>query len=120
VQSQLDIAELEASLETARALARTYAADVRAHFGDRTRRIRLYGSAARGDWTTESDVDVLVLLDTVAMEDQRWLVDRATDLGIQGCGILLQPLPLAEDHFNELRELERLFAQDVEREGVEL
>ncbi len=120
MQSDQNTSEAEAALAEVRALARAYADEVRVHFGERARRICLYGSAARGDWTEESDVDVLVLLDVVGMTDRRWLTDRATEVGLFACDILLQPLPLAEAEFNELRDRERLFAQDVEREGIEL
>jgi predicted nucleotidyltransferase len=33
-----------------------------AHYGSRLRKLRLYGSHARGEATPESDIDVLVLL----------------------------------------------------------
>jgi len=41
----------EMGIAGARDLARRFSADVRAHFGNRLRDIRLYGSAARGDWS---------------------------------------------------------------------
>jgi uncharacterized protein len=116
----LDTAPAEAGLDEARTVACEYSARVREHFGTRLRRVRLYGSAARGDWTRESDIDVLVLLDQVAGGDTDWLVREAVSMGLRRCGLLLQPLFMPERDFNRLRERERLFALEVEREGIEL
>ncbi len=115
-----EIETTEANLARVRRLARTFAQGVREHLGGRCRRVRLFGSAARGDWTDDSDVDVLVLLDEVRVEDRRWLSRCAYDIGLAESGILLQPIPMAERQFDELRSRERRFAQDVEREGIEL
>ena len=115
-----DIAELEADLARVRKLARDFAFGVREHYGSRCRRLRLFGSAARGDWTHESDVDVLVLLDKVESEDLKWLVDYAYDIGLYAMGILLQPIPISEERFEEMRERELLFPCEIEREGIEL
>jgi len=107
-------------LAQARALAARYAQDVRRHFGPRVRRIRLYGSAARGDWTRESDVDVLVLLDDVSDADGDWLVKDAFHLGLIENRLLLQPVMLAEREFCELVNRQRAFAEAVEKEGCDL
>ena len=107
-------------LERARIIARNFAADVRLHFGTRLKAVRLYGSAARGDWSTESDIDVLVLLDRVMSEDENWLIHRAFELGLGKSGLLLQPLFMAESDFAELLTRERLFALEVRREGIDL
>ena len=63
---------------------------------------------------------VLVLLDTVKTEDRAWLAARATHLGILGAGILISVITLPAAHFQELRDRERLFAAEVDREGVPL
>jgi uncharacterized protein len=107
-------------LAAARGVAVDYAADVRRHFGARLCRIRLYGSAARGDWTPESDIDVLVLLDRVSPADGDWLVNRAVKLGVLGSGFLLQPLFMSAVDFAHLESRERRFALDIGSEGVEL
>ena len=104
----------------ARSVARKYARAVKRHFGTRARQVRLYGSAARGDWTPESDIDVLVLLDHVASEDSEWLVHRAFTLGITQHDVLLQPLFMPEADFKKLLTRERLFALEVQREGIDL
>lgn len=107
-------------LERARGVAGNFAADVRLHFGARLKAVRLYGSAARGDWSTESDIDVLVLLDRVVPEDEDWLIHRAFELGLKKSGLLLQPLFMAESDFAALLTRERLFALEVRREGIDL
>lgn len=107
-------------LERARDVARAFAADARLHFGARLKAARLYGSAARGDWSAESDIDVLVLLDRVESADEDWLIHRAVELGLRQSGLLLQPLFLAESDFNALLKRERLFALEVRREGIAL
>ena len=83
-------------------------------------RIILFGSAARGDWTEDSDVDVLVLLDTVPAADRQCLAQRACELGVLDSGILLQAMPMTTRDFSELLSHERRFALDVEREGIVL
>ena len=120
MNQKLDIDAIDADLAAARSLARKYAESVREHFGGRTRQVRLFGSAARGDWTRESDVDVLVLLDTIDRTDRAWLVQRAMELGVFDSGILLQPVPMTEDEFLRLKRRERVLALDVEREGIDL
>lgn len=110
----------EKELERARGVARQFAADVRLHFGARLKGMRLYGSAARGDWSSESDIDVLVLLDRVRPTDEDWLIHRASELGLRENGLLLQPLFMAESAFAELLARERLFAIEVQREGIDL
>ena len=118
MQGSFDIQAHDVNASEARCIAREYARQVRAHFGERLRSIRLFGSAARGDWTSESDIDVLVLLDEVRGADKDWLIQRALALGVLDRGIVLQPLYMAEDRFTELRERERSFALEVEREGI--
>jgi len=110
----------EAKLERARSAARQYALETREHFKDRLRGLRLYGSAARGDWSPESDIDILVLLDQITGEDEDWLVRRAMDLGLGKSGFIIQPLFMTESDFARLVERERLFAIEVQREGMDL
>lgn len=108
---------LEQDLQRVVCLAEAYANKVRLHFGDRVKRIRLYGSAARGDWTPESDIDVLVTLDDVCPEDADWLSAQAFHMGVVDTGLLLQPLFMTETAFVHLLARERAFALEVEREG---
>lgn len=115
-----EIKTAEGDLERARVVAREFAAEVRLHFGKRLKAVRLYGSAARGDWSAESDIDVLVLLDHVESEDEDWLIHRAFELGLGKSGLLLQPLFMTESDFSELVARERLFAREVQREGIDL
>ncbi|MDD5482779.1 MAG: nucleotidyltransferase domain-containing protein [Kiritimatiellae bacterium] len=118
--AKTDIETGGTKLAEVRNLARQYALETREHFKNRLRRICLYGSAARGDWSPESDIDILVLLDHIAGDDERWLICRATELGVGGSGILIQPLFMAESDFARLLERERLFAIEVQREGMDL
>jgi hypothetical protein len=113
-------APLDVTVEDARTVAARFAADIRREFGPRLRGIRLYGSAARGDWSPESDIDILVLLDHVSDDDGERIVNRAVALGVLGSGMLIQPIFMNEADFVQLRNRERLFALEVDREGVAL
>jgi predicted nucleotidyltransferase len=107
-----------ATLDHARALAQAYARQVRERFGNRVREVWLYGSAARGDWTRESDVDVLVLLHREEPGDMEWLVGAACRMGLAATGLLLQPVMLTTAEFDRLAARERRFALDILREGI--
>ncbi|MBT7065317.1 MAG: nucleotidyltransferase domain-containing protein [Verrucomicrobia bacterium] len=105
-------------LDEVHALVHNYARRVREHFGKRVRNVWLYGSAARGDWTTESDIDVLVLLYHEEEGDIEWLVETAYRMGLSEHGLLLQPVLLTTKEFDHLATRERRFARDVLRDGI--
>jgi len=107
-------------LSEARETAGLYAEEIRRHFDKRLHSIRLYGSAARGDWTPDSDIDILVLLDSVSREDSDWLISRAVSLGILGSGFLIQPIFMSVADFDRLKARERRFAIEVEEQGIGL
>ncbi len=109
---------LKKKLEAVRELVREYADEVRAHFGERVRDIRLYGSAARGDWTEDSDIDVLVVLYAEEPGDMEWLVNTAYRMGLCERRLLLQPIMLTAEQFDDLVSRERSFAVDILREGI--
>jgi len=115
-----DVAETERRLAAARTLASRLAAQVRTQFSARVRRVRLFGSAARGDYSADSDIDVLVTLEPVQPDDREWIARRAFALGVLETGLVLQPVVMGEAEFSRPRARERLFALDVEREGMEL
>ena len=77
-------------------------------------------SAARGDWMPESDIDILVLRDRVSDSDSEWMVNRAVTMGLLESGLLIQPLFMPQSDFVHLRNRERRFAIEVDREGVDL
>lgn len=76
-------------------LLRQIKARLQAVYGDRLQGVVLYGSEARGDAETDSDIDLLVLLDgTVELgRDARTIIDALYPLVIQaGRPIHAQPV----------------------------
>ena len=78
------------------------AADLRALYGVRLRRILLFGSWARGDAHPESDIDLLVVLDQVdspwdellMMDDVLWRHSYQNDA-------VIAAVPVAERDLND-------------------
>lgn len=101
-----------------RALSR-FVREVRAVFGARLADVRLFGSAARGDYGPDSDLDVLVLIDGMTHEDLALTSRLASDAGLDE-DVLISPLPMATDHLARLRRTEQRLARDIDTEGVPL
>ena len=85
-------------------------------FGDRVKKIILYGSYARGDFNTSSDIDIMILTDFTDDE----IVQLAYDIEWNNkFDIHLSPLVKNVDRFNYW--LEALpFYMNVQKEGVVL
>ena len=90
-------------------------------FGDRAKKIILYGSYARGDFNTSSDIDIMILTDLtdeeiVEYSEKIW--DFAYDIELEN-DVLISPLIKNIDKFNYW--LEALpFYMNVQKEGVVL
>ncbi|MBI2343793.1 MAG: nucleotidyltransferase domain-containing protein [Deltaproteobacteria bacterium] len=81
--------------------------------------VRLFGSRARGHGGEDSDLDLLVLLDHYEEATKLRIWDAAYHV-FSTTDILLSPLVIARERFEQLKRRERLVAQDIEREGIRL
>jgi predicted nucleotidyltransferase len=98
-----------------------FARRVRAHMAHRALDIRVFGSRSRGEGRADSDLDILILLDEVALKDRNDISDIGTNLLLEK----LLPFPIAprvmsKEHYEMLKSLERLLPTEIERDGITL
>lgn len=85
-----------------RELVYEYAKDMRRLFGKDLSQILIYGSYARGDYTENSDVDVMILVKIPETELRKYL-DRVSDQAFEYLikyGINISPVVKNVEHFN--------------------
>lgn len=79
-----------------------FAHDMKKLFGQDLSKIVVYGSYARGDYTENSDVDVMILV-KIPEECIRKYSDQVSDCAFEYLlkdGIEISPIIKNEDHFN--------------------
>ena len=89
---------------------------LRERYGDRYLGLWLYGSQARGEAHSESDVDILLVLRDVSRPSREidYIADILADFNLQ-YNVLLSVLPVDE---NTLKTAEGPFWRNVRREGI--
>ena len=88
-------------------------------FGDKFQNVILYGSYARGDYDSESDIDIMIMVDMSREElsaYRREVNDFCTDLDLQ-YNVLLSSKLQSKPFFNEWKNALPFF-QNVLRDGV--
>ncbi len=90
-------------------------------FGERAKKIILYGSYARGDFDKSSDIDIMILTDftdkeIVEYSEKIW--NFAYDIELEN-NVLISPLIKNIDKFNYWLEI-LPFYSNVQKEGVVL
>ncbi len=87
-------------------------------YGDRIRRIYLFGSYARGDYEDGSDVDVLIVLDTFRFHNKEIsrTADLVSDLSLQYL-ITVSPMFMRERDWNSGK---KPLLRNVKNEGIKL
>ncbi|MBI4775137.1 MAG: nucleotidyltransferase domain-containing protein [Deltaproteobacteria bacterium] len=99
-------------IETANRLKRLLQKKVKLH------RMILFGSRARGDAEPDSDMDVLVVLDEpVSRESRRIVSDYAWETGFEA-GIVVAPVVVSRDDWENGPDRESLLAKAVREEGM--
>ena len=86
--------------------------------GDRVRLV-LFGSRARGDYDSESDIDVAIIFRGLSRELKNQIMEKVADIELKYL-TPLSTLIISEDDFDFLKRRERRIALDIEREGIPL
>ncbi len=98
------------------------------HFPGQLQRLILFGSQARGEATTESDIDVLVVVSweeerlangfyAAPFSDPRWrtIVEIAYDISLEH-GVVLSPVVMSRKRFKQWSPL----GSQVKQAGIEI
>jgi len=102
-----------------RQIIQIYAKEAMKIFGDRLKAVILYGSYARGDFDSESDIDIMVLLDLPEeqMAEARKKMRRiADDLDLK-YDCVISSIFQSYDCFENYKAVSP-FYQNVEKDGV--
>ena len=78
--------------------------------------IQLFGSKARGDFTKDSDIDILVVLKQPSESQINYIYELTTSL-IGKYGIYLSVKIFSENEFNYYKSIPTRFIANVLREG---
>ncbi len=87
--------------------------------GNNMTKIVLYGSRARGDYDTESDIDIAIIVRGLSRELRKQIYDIVADIEIKYL-VSISTLVLSEENFAFLKNRERRIAADIEKEGIPL
>lgn len=98
-----------------------YMNELRKVYRDSLKRVIMYGSYARGDFTEQSDVDVMILV-TSSEEEIKKTSNYASDIAfdfLMRYGIDISPVIVNESHFNYWVDT-LPFYRNVQKEGVQI
>jgi predicted nucleotidyltransferase len=106
---------------TVKNLISTYLENIQKIYGAHLKSVILYGSYARGDYNSDSDVDIMILVDLTDSEIEEFS-DELSELGYEynvENDIWIMPIVKNIDHFRYW-ENAYPFYRNVQREGVVL
>lgn len=79
--------------------------------------LRVFGSRARGDASPESDLDVLVVVDSLDHSTEKYISECAWEIGFHE-DVLIMPVAVSMDAVKHSPLSESVFIKNVYREGV--
>ncbi len=96
-----------------------FATKVRERLANQLVALKLFGSKARGDDTPESDIDVLVEVETASVATQDAVLDVAFEVNLRH-DVYISPRVIEQAVFEDPVWKETPFIQRLGREGVPL
>jgi predicted nucleotidyltransferase len=102
-----------------REIARRFAHDVKKLLGESVRDIILFGSVARGDYQTNSDIDILVIVDENPWNAQKRISDLVVEYLLK-YGVYISAKAISIDEFEFMQSIETAFYTNIKREGISL
>lgn len=98
-----------------------YIEELKKIYGIHIRTVILYGSYARGDYTKDSDIDIMILLDLSDLDIKQYrhkLSEITYDFNMN-FDLDIKPIAKSEEHFKKWEEVYP-FYKDVMKDGVKL
>jgi hypothetical protein len=86
---------------------------------ERPFRVILFGSKARGDWDSDSDLDLAIIVDHLDRDLKHAIFDAIADVELEYL-FPVSSFVLSTEEFNRLRSRERRIALDIEQDGIPL
>ena len=91
--------------------------EVNKKYSERIDKVILFGSYARGDYTQESDIDLLVVWKGKLLEGWEDLENIAADILVE-YGVVISLKIVSPEEYKAMIDLQMPFIQTLEREGV--
>lgn len=92
---------------------------VRTRFDPQLISVVLFGSRARGEAKTDSDMDVVVVMTTVNTEIRQAIRHLAVEVWLES-GIYLSTRVWSQEHWRNMAKLQTSLYQNISQEGIEL
>lgn len=92
---------------------------VREGLGGRSVQVTLFGSKARGDDRSDSDLDVLVLVPRDDLQARKRVCSLAMD-ALLDAGVLISPKIISRRRFRQMKSEGSPFARSVVQDGIKI
>ena len=87
--------------------------------GDDILVLKLFGSQARGDFRKDSDIDVLIVLNSLSRKKKDFIMDLTTQILLE-YGVDISPIIYSKKEYDYYNRLPTVFMQILKREAVPL
>lgn len=102
-------------------IVREYIDSIRKHFPDIVDRVILFGSKAREDSHRESDIDLLIVINTDNRQIKRKILDLSWDAMLNNdFKIFISPVIFFKKEYEQYQKWHSSFLHNVAKEGVKL
>lgn len=105
--------------QTIQSLMEQYISEIKKIYGSHLQKVILYGSYARGDFSSDSDVDIMILLDIPDLDIKAYsqkLSYMTYDFNLDN-DLDIKPMAKSEEHFKKWIA-EYPFYANIHKEGV--
>ena len=86
--------------------------------GNNLKDVLLYGSKARGDYNNDSDIDILVIADTVTPDIKGTIRDAVLDIQLEYSLPIVVHIRSLDYFYEQQNNKMNRFIHNVEREGI--
>lgn len=95
--------------------------ELQKQFDGLVRSVLLFGSKARGDSTPDSDLDILIVVDSDDWQLHKQICYLAVDICLKyDYKLDLSPRIWGKSHFREMKELQTSLYRNIQRDGIDL